>query len=186
MHQHKRSPFPARLPLSMAALIACTFIPLAAHAGGIDAVATGSFVNLHSPGADGKFERYASGGGISLMILDPDEEVSLGGQLQVNFLASDDDRRIYDLGASFIISYGIKDELAVPFMRLGLDLSAASAAEIDQARARSIMTGVHGAAGLHGFFAKDKLYWRAEVGFLGAGPGGVTTQVSLGYNFGEF
>lgn len=185
MHQHKRSSLPARLPLSMAALVVCTFIPLAAHAGDIDAVAAGSFVNLHSPGADGRLEHYASGGGLSLIVIDADEEVSLGGELQVNFLAGGD-RRIYDLGASFLISYGMKDELAVPFLRLGLDLSAASAADLDQERARTIMTGVHAAAGLHGFFARDKLYWRAEVGFLGAGPGGVTTQVSLGYNFGAF
>jgi hypothetical protein len=42
---------------------------------------------------------------------------------------------------------------------------------------------VHGAAGVHGFLS-DKLYWRAELGFLGAGPGGVTGQLGLGYTFG--
>lgn len=188
MHQHKRSTSlsGARLPSTLAALIACTFIPWVAHAGDVEAVATGSLVSLHSPGSDGELSTYASGGGLSIMFLEPDEEVSLGGELRATFLAGEDQRRVYDLGASFIISYGMKDEMAVPFMRLGLDLASASAGDIDQTRARGIMAGVHGAAGLHGFFAKNKLYWRAEVGFLGAGPGGVTTQFSLGYSFGEF
>lgn len=186
MHQHKRPVSPARFTLPLAALFACTFTPLAAHAGGIDAIATGSFVSLYSPDSQGGLDRYASGGGVSIIFLEPSEEVSIGGELQASFMSGADGRRLYNLGASFIVSYTIKDELAAPFMRLGLDLAAAAAEDIDQSRARGIMAGVHGAAGLHGYFGKDKLYWRAELGFLGAGPGGVQTQISLGYNFGEF
>ena len=186
MHQLSRPRSSARLPLTLAALLACTLTPSLATAGDIETVAAGGLVTLHSPGSDGGLERYATGGGLALMLIDADDDVSLGGSLQVNFLGGQDGRRIYDLGVSFIISYGLEDALATPYMRLGLDLAGASADDLDRDRARSIMTGVHGAAGLHGFFSDEKLYWRAELGFLGAGPGGVTTQLSLGYNFGEF
>ena len=185
MHQIPRLSSGARLAIPAAALLACTFLATPAEAGGVASVATGSFTHLHSPGSDGSLESYASGAGVSLMVIEPDDELSLGGELQATFLAGEGERRVYDLGVSFIVSYGMDDNIAVPFMRLGLDLTGATAADLDQERARGVMTGVHGGAGLHGFLTKE-LYWRAEVGFLGAGPGGVTSRFSIGYNFGDF
>ena len=119
------------------------------------------------------------------MILDPDDEVSMGGEAQVNFLHGEQGRRVYDLGLSFVIAYSLKKNPVAPYMRLGLDLVGTGDDQLDPERARRIMVGVHGAVGLHGFLSK-KLYWRAEVGFLGAGPGGVHSQIGIGYSFGDY
>ncbi len=157
----------------------------AAHAGGIDAIGTLSFVDLRSPDSTGKLQPYAEGAGVALSFIELDSEVTLAGEARAFFLGGADDRRVYDLGLSFLVSYRLeREDLVIPFMRLGLDLTGISAPDVDESRHRSVMAGVHGGAGLHGFLGK-KLYWRAEMGFLGAGPGGVTGQVGLGYTFGK-
>ncbi len=164
--------------------VLATFTTTTAHAGDVATIGTLSYTELRSPDGTGELVPYADGAGLSITFLEPDNEISLGGEVQAMFLAGDVDRRLYDLGLSFLVSYGLKGEAIVPYMRIGLDLAAVSAPDIDESRRRSIMGGVHGGAGLHGFMGK-KLYWRAELGFLGAGPGGVTGRVGLGYTFGN-
>lgn len=173
--------FLASLASGLAALALC---PGPARAGGMMTIGTISLTALHSPDDTGALQPYASGGGASIVWLEPDDEVALGAELGARFLSGESGRRVYDLGASFIISYRMKRKPAVPFMRLGLDLTGISAPDLDEERRRSVMTGVHGAAGVHGFLNRT-LYWRAELGFLGAGPGGVTGGLSLGYTFGD-
>jgi hypothetical protein len=180
---------PARL--AVLAALAMTALPItSARAGDIAAIGSATVTELRSPDETGALSTYATGGGMSVMIIDPKDEVSLGAEAQVTFLSGqsglsgDQDRRVVHLGVSMIVSYEIDDAAAVPFMRIGLGISGVSAPDIDEARRRSVMAGVQGAAGLHGFLS-DKLYWRAELGFLGAGPGGVTGQLGLGYTFGS-
>ena len=50
-------------------------------------------------------------------------------------------------------------------------------------RFTQFIEALHGRLGLHGF-ASDRIYWRVDAGFLGAGPGGITTGAALGYRFG--
>jgi hypothetical protein len=116
------------------------------------------------------------------------DEVEVGGELTTMFMSRGDETRVFDLGLSFVVSYSLgrrhrPKKLAVPFFALGLDLTATADPAMDEERRRGIGTGIHARAGLHGFL-NDDLYWRAHVGFLGAGPGGITSGIGLGYRFG--
>ena len=97
-------------------------------------------------------------------------------------MSGESGERLYDLGISFIATFKLEDELAVPFVAFGLDLAAAAVPQADGSKQSGVTAGVHGNLGLHGLL-NDNLYWRGQVGYIGAGVGGVTAQLTLGYVF---
>lgn len=159
-----------------------------ARADDTRAIASISMTDMRTP-EGGKLPRYARGGAASITYLCGCDEVAVGAEVTTMFLGRGE-TRVVDLGLSFVISYRLKkrrwrkhSEIAVPFLALGLDLAAVGDPRMDEERRRGVTTGIHARAGLHGFLT-DQIYWRGQVGFLGAGPGGVTTSLGLGYTFG--
>lgn len=155
-----------------------------AEAGGSAAIGAVSTIEVQTPGERGSLEHFGSGVGASILYLCSCDDLPTGFEASTSFVIGDAGQRLYDLGVSIMGSFPVKNELAVPFISLGLDLSAATIPDPDdpEHKARGVTAGVHGNIGLHGFLGKD-LYWRGQVGYLGAGVGGLTGQLSLGYVF---
>jgi hypothetical protein len=144
-----------------------------------------SAIELRTRDADGKMGRFGEGFGASITMLCACDDATAGFEASTLFLIGDDDSRVYDLGISGILSFQVEDKIAVPFITFGLDMSAVGLTrEGTPARDHGVSLGVHGAAGLHGFVG-ERAYWRAAVGYLGAGVNGLTGQVTLGYAFGR-
>jgi len=109
----------------------------------------------------------------------------MGFEASTLFMIGDDGTRLYDLGLSLIATFKARHAPAAPFLTFGLDLAGASLPDADgTGKDMGVTLGLHGAGGVHGFLA-DKVYWRAQVGYLAAGVHGLTGQVSLGYVFGD-
>jgi len=155
-----------------------------AEAGGSTAIGAVSTLELQTPGDDGKLEHFGGGLGGSVLYLCSCDDLPTGFEASTAFLMGDDGKRLYDLGISLIGSFPMKNEIAVPFISLGLDLSATTIPDPSRPEhpQRGVTAGVHGNIGLHGFIGK-RLYWRGQVGYLGAGVGGLTGGLSLGYVF---
>lgn len=170
------------LPWGLAAVAACAVMGLASSARADDTHAIGSATatRMYSPDAGGNLADYVRGGGLALTYLCGCDSMSFGGELGVNFLRGDQ-RRLYDFALSFMISYNLRRATVAPFMAIGIDLVGLEDPRLDESE--HALFGVHGRFGLHGF-ASDKIYWRGYVGFLGAGPGGVSAGVGIGYLFG--
>lgn len=145
-------------------------------AGGISAT------TLRTPGSDGGLDEFASGGGANLLVLFVDDDVISGFEASTLFLRGDDGRRLYDLGLSILAAPGVEEGGVAPYVKVGLDLAAASEPRMSGGHSRDIMAGVHGAIGVHGLMS-DRWVWRAEVGYHGAGVGGLTGSLGLGYIF---
>jgi hypothetical protein len=165
--------------LAVAAVALCASSAQADDTAAIGAITT---TTLSTPDGDGGFDHYGTGGGASILYLFYDSDIVGGFEAGTLFITGEE-RRLYDLGLSMIVSPGMKDGSTVPFLRVGLDLAAVSESDGD-ARRRKVMAGVHGGLGLHGHLT-GKLVWRAEVGYHGAGVGGITGQLGLGYIFGD-
>lgn len=165
--------------------LALAWAPGRAEAGGMTAIGTVQSTSLATPGDDGHLHAFGTGVGASILLMDVDDDVSGGFEGQTLFLIGKDGRRLYDLGLSLIASFEVEHEVAVPYVKAGLDLAAAADAGPDPDGAhRYVMLGVHGAIGVHGFLSKC-IYWRGEVGYHGAGIGGLTGQLGIGYVFGD-
>ncbi len=155
----------------------------AAHAD--EVVGAVSSVDLHAPDNAGDMQRIGRGGGASLLWLCRCDDATVGIELSTLFLAGSQDERVYDLGFGTVLSFGLRDKpLAVPYITLGIDVSAVSVADAPGSRGHGVSMGVHGGGGLHGYLG-DELYWRAQVGYLGAGIQGITGALTLGYVFGK-
>ncbi len=155
-----------------------------AEAGGASAIGAVSSLELQTPGEDGQLEHFGSGVGASVLYMCDCDDLPTGFEASTQFVFGDTGQRLYDLGISLVGSFPVKDEIAAPFISVGLDLSATTIPDPDRPdeKARGVTAGVHGNIGLHGFLGK-KVYWRGQVGYLGAGVGGLTGQLTLGYVF---
>ncbi len=170
------------LGISLAALAGLLVSTSSAQAGEFIPFGSVSGGALYSPDQNGELQKYASGMGVALAWIQPNSKFSPGFEVSTLFLGGPEDERVYDLGLSLIVSFAKIEKKVAPFMLVGLDITGVSAPDIDRDRQRTVMAGVHAGAGLHGMFGKN-WYWRGQAGFLGAGPGGVTGQLSLGYAF---
>ena len=151
------------------------------------AIGVVSSTEIRVPGNSGELERFGAGVGASILYLCGCDEFLGGFEGSTTFIIGANGERLYDLGVSVIGSFPLKkDTLAIPFVSFGLDLAAVTIPDPDdpESKARGVSAGVHGNLGLHGYLSKS-LYWRGQVGYLGAGVGGVTGQVALGYVFGK-
>ncbi len=155
-----------------------------ARAGGSVVVGSLSTTELQTPDDRGDLVHLGNAVGASLSMLSTCGDCP-GLEASTLFLFNDSGERIYDLGVSVIGSFRLKGRLAVPFVSFGLDLAATAIPRTDQpGKDRGVTLGVHGNLGLHGFLTKE-IYWRGQVGYLGAGIGAITGQLSLGYVFGK-
>lgn len=162
--------------------------PALAHAGKTLAIGAVSSVDVVVPEEDrGGLAHFGSGVGGSIVFVESRCGCP-GVELSTIFLVGDEGERLYNLGLGFMASFSLRPgKLATPFVSFGLDLSAAtipSPTGRPDAADRWVTLGVHGNLGLHGFLT-DRLYWRAQAGFLGAGVGGLTAGLTLGWVFGE-
>jgi hypothetical protein len=170
---------------ALAALLAARATP--ARADDDMFIGTVGAVRLDTPGGGG-LERFGSGESVTLAWLEDCGHGLCGGvEGSALFLrgpaSSDGSRdRLDDLSIGVTgTPPGFRHRL-VPFLTVGFDLAAASIGEPDGTRDRGVEAGVHGAAGLHGMFA-DRIYLRGQVGYLGAGVGGVAGQIAIGARF---
>ncbi|HUH05878.1 MAG TPA: hypothetical protein VML75_28005 [Kofleriaceae bacterium] len=155
-----------------------------ARAGRSKAIGSISATELRSS-EGGELVRFGDGVGAAITFLELDREFTAGFEGSTMFLAGADGARLYNLAISAIAGFGLRDTAVAPFIIVGLDLAAAAEphAERDPSK-RNVMAGVHGGIGLHGFLS-DRVYWRGQVGFIGAAVGGITGQLALGYVFGD-
>ena len=154
----------------------------AAREAAIGAVST---VDVRIPDARNRLAPFGTGVGLSLLYLSLGRDVPTGVEASTLFLVGDDGQRLYDLGISVVASLRLRDAAIAPFASFGLDLAAATVPRPGQPVGpgdRWVSLGVHANVGVHGFLSKC-LYWRAQVGFLGAGVEGLLGQISLGYVF---
>ena len=154
-----------------------------ASAGGSVVVGAVTTTELQVPDERGHLEHYGSGAGASILVLSTNDEFPSGLEANTLFLIGESGERLYDLGLSLVGSFRMDRKTAVPFVSFGLDLAAASVPDTDGID-RGVTLGVHGNIGLHGFLGKE-IYWRGQVGYLGAGVGALTGSLSLGYVFGK-
>ena len=151
---------------------------------GCAGIAAASAVSFRVPSTSGGLTTFGHGGGLSLAWLDVGGEFPTGFEADAIFVSDQDGGRFFDLGLSIIGSAKISDNLAVPFASVGLDVSGVSLPTAMGDTEGGLALGVHGNVGLHGFLSDD-IYWRGEVGYLGAALGGVKAQLSVGWVFGR-
>lgn len=156
--------------------------PAAADCGCMP-VAAVSALEMRTPDDHGGLDRLGTGVGASIMLLNLDDDAPIGFELSTLFVRGDEGERLYDLGLSVLVTYDLRNEVAVPMAAFGLDMSASSLPRSDGGKDQGVMAGVHGGIGLHGLIDRS-LYWRGMVGYHGAGVGAVVGQLSLGYHFG--
>ena len=156
-----------------------------ARAGGSVVVGALSATELETPDDRGDLEHFGSAVGASLLVLSTCGDCP-GLEASTLFLVEESGERVYDLGVSVIGTFRLDRKLAVPFVSFGLDLAATALPRGDLAgtKDRGVTLGVHGNVGLHGFLSRE-IYWRGQVGYLGAGIGALTGQLSIGYVFGK-
>jgi hypothetical protein len=154
-----------------------------ARAGGERWIGALSTATLAAPDRDGRLGRAGSGGSLTLMWLEECSGRTLCGALESSalFLFGRGGERLYDLSASLVGSAPGIDSALAPFLAVGLDVAAA--AVLDQGRlARGVTAGVHGDVGVHALLG-DRLYLRGQIGWIGAGAGGVKGELAIGYRF---
>lgn len=83
-----------------------------------------------------------------------------------------------DAWIGYNASLGLTDSVADPFVEFGADLAYVEPAEEE----RGVVVGVRADLGLHGILF-DWLFWRACVGVVGPGLGGLRTELSVGHGF---
>lgn len=155
-----------------------------AHAGREKAIGSISTTELRTS-EGGELVRFGDGVGAAITFLELDSDFTAGFEGSTMFLAGPDGARLYNLAISAIAGFGLRDKTVAPFIIVGLDLAAAAEPRAERGGdGRNVMAGVHGGLGLHGFLS-DRVYFRGQVGFIGAAVGGVTGQLALGYVFGD-
>lgn len=169
----------------MLAMLTIAFaLPGTAHAGREAAIGSISTTELRTS-EGGHLERFGNGLGVAISFMELDGDITAGFEGSTMFLMGEDGARLYNLAISAIAGFPVRDKAVAPFIIVGLDLAAAAEPHAERdASGRNVMAGVHGGLGLHGFMS-DRVYWRGQVGFLGAAVGGVTGQLALGYVFGD-
>jgi hypothetical protein len=83
-----------------------------------------------------------------------------------------------DAWVGYTASLGLTELIADPFIAFGADLAWF---ERDDDTS-GLVAGVRADLGVHGILF-DWLFWRACVGFVGPGIGGVRTELSVGHGF---
>jgi hypothetical protein len=156
-----------------------------AHAGNDAAIGAVTTTQVRVPDQRSDLVEFGTGVGASLLYLELGKNVPTGVEFSTLFLVGDEGQRLFDLGISVIGSFPIKNKVAAPFLKFGLDIAAVTIPTPGMepnAGDSYVSIGVHGALGLHGFLTED-LFWRAEAGFIGAGVGGITGQLAIGWTF---
>jgi len=175
--------FPLILSASAAAA-AALLTPQAASAR-TQLIGTVSALDLRSP-EDGKLEPFGQGGGVSMLFLETRPEPFAGFEVSTTFVFGEDGRRLYDLGITALFSTKVHGPV-IPFLAVGLDVASAAVPDpgelMPSGDDKGVGLGVHGGLGIHGFLDEDNLYWRVQVGWLGAGPGGLFGGASVGWVF---
>jgi hypothetical protein len=169
----------------VAVLLLALAAPASAHAGGERWIGSISTASVAAPDDRGHMEHFGSGGALSFLWLERCSELRACGGVEASalFLRGPHEGRLYDLSLGIMGTFSPEDHAVAPFLSLGLDMAAASVP--DEAGAtpdRGVTLGVHGNVGLHALF-NDEVYLRAQVGYLGAGLGGVKGELALGYQF---
>lgn len=77
----------------------------------------------------------------------------------------------------FVAVVTLTESALNPFVALGPSLTYFEREDED---AKGWLLGIRGDFGLQGFLG-ESLFWRARVGFIGPGIGGVRTELSVGY-----
>jgi hypothetical protein len=163
--------------------LACVAVPRTAMADDCMPIAAVSALDMRVPDNGGGLDKLGHAYGASMMLLRPGSDAPVGFEASTLFLRGKDGERLYDLGLAVLVTYDFRHELAAPMAEFGLDLSASSLPRSNGGTDRGVMAGVHGGVGLHGLLGND-IYWRAMVGYHGAGIGALVGQVSLGYRIG--
>jgi hypothetical protein len=139
-------------------------------------------VSQMSISGDAGLEPAGFGGTVGFTWLQRHGDQPTGFDVAGTFLTGED-VSIYDLSLRLIASPKIGRHAILPYVALGF---CAGASRLVTDRDRSSMKDVHyglgigpsASAGLHGFMGK--FYWRAGAGFLGAGVGAVTADLTVG------
>ena len=160
-------------------------VPASARAGGERWIGSISTASVAAPDDRGHLEHFGSGGALSILWLERCSETALCGGLESSalFVRGPDTARLYDLSLGLMGTFSPEDHALAPFLSLGLDMAATRIPAPDSGPpARGTTVGVHGNVGVHALFGDD-LYLRGQVGYLGAGLGGVKGELALGYQF---
>lgn len=165
-------------------LVVLTVTPGLARAGDERLIAAVSTARIDAPGPDSDLARFGSGGALSILWLEQCGDGSLCGGLESSalFVRGDQGQRLYDLSASITGSFSLEKNRVAPFLSVGLDLVSATVPEQDGTITRGVGVGVHGNLGLHAFLG-ERVYGRGQIGYIGAGVGGVKGELAIGYRF---
>jgi hypothetical protein len=178
--------------LAIFATISCA-APAIAHADSHAAIGLLSAEHLEIPDPHGSNATtgFGNGAGLSLLYIELNQNLPAGFEASTLFLGdSDSGRRLFDFGLSLIASAPLGHRSLVPYVKFGIDLAAATIPPLMPTGTPKdkddswVSLGVHGAVGVHGFLTKE-MFWRAEAGWLGAGVGGLSAMVSIGWTFGS-
>ena len=135
-------------------------------------------------------ESFGGGGALSMGFVQRDGDFPTGVDVAA-VMVRGEGGAVYDLSFRIIGSPKLERRVLVPFAAIGLCAGASriegagdgDAKTMDEA-SWGLALGPSAALGLHGFLS-DKLYWRAQAGFLGAGAGLYTADVALGVVVGK-
>jgi hypothetical protein len=147
------------------------------------AVATGgmTFASDH----DTALERFGGTGGVGILHLTHDDDDP--GFEAVAGVAGGDRGRSYTLAARMVVTARLRRKDAIrPFVALGAGFAIARLDEEGDGKnaASGVGIGPSAAVGVHGFLSQ-RVYWRAGAGFVGAGIGTFSTDLSLGWVIGK-
>lgn len=166
------------------AFAVCVGAASSAHAGGERWIASISSATVRAPGPTGELDHFGSGGALTLTWLERCRDERLCGALESSalFIAGEDGARLYDLSLSLIGSMPLNDDDPLaPYLGIGFDFAATTFPEPGGKTTRGVGLGVHGNIGLHALLG-EKLYARGQVGYVGAGIGGVKGELAIGYS----
>src|SRR5688572_6819333 len=169
------------LAVSLLALLA----PATAQAGGERWIGSISTASVAAPDDRGHMEHFGTGGALSFLWLERCSELRACGGVEASalFVRGEREARFYDLSLSILGTFSPEDHALAPFLSLGLDMAATTIPDATGGPPdRGVTLGVHGNIGVHAL-VNDDIYLRGQVGYVGAGLGGVKGELALGYQF---
>ncbi|HUS68355.1 MAG TPA: hypothetical protein VMZ28_27665 [Kofleriaceae bacterium] len=169
----------------LAVLLFVLLAPATARAGGERWIGSISTASVAAPDDRGHMEHFGSGGALSFLWLETCGASRLCGGVEASalFVRGPHQGRLYDLSLGLMGTFSPEEHALAPYLSLGLDMAAASIPdEAGSEPDRGVTLGVHGNVGVHAL-VNDDVYVRAQVGYIGAGLGGVKGELALGYQF---
>ena len=143
-------------------------------------VMIGSALTARMPEGASRVADLGRGAALSLGWLQRRGDVPTGFAFRALFLGGRDSR-LYGLDLQLIASAKLKRNPIAPFIGIGLAFGAVRFADGDDKHTASTNAlGPAGSLGLHGFLG-NQVYWRAEVGAVGAGGAVINGGLSLGW-----